>query len=99
MELTPVNSSSIAAVAYDEATQTLRIRFTSLAEYEYANVPKEVFETLMHVEGKGSYWASIRERFPFTCVVARPKKEKTDEEAPAKEKPAKAKASPKRTPI
>ena len=57
MKMSPVESSHIKAVGYDEATNTLAIEF-SQATYEYYNVPKIVYDELMNALSKGSYIAT-----------------------------------------
>jgi len=55
------DSSSIAAAAYDERTQTLRITFKSEhphhdgGTYDYSNVPPEVVAELLEAESLGRF--------------------------------------------
>ncbi|MGD1842320.1 MAG: KTSC domain-containing protein [Thermonemataceae bacterium] len=56
MKRTPVNSTMVASLGYDEATQTLEVEFVSNAEiYQYKAVPKEVFLDLLSAPSKGKY--------------------------------------------
>lgn len=56
--MTPVKSSNIAAVGYDDATNTLRIRFSNGSEWDYVSVPKSIYESLLHAKSVGSYFAA-----------------------------------------
>jgi hypothetical protein len=46
MEYLSVSSSTINAVGYDEASNTLGVRFHNGTEYHYFGVPHELFEGL-----------------------------------------------------
>lgn len=56
------DSSNIAAVRYDDDTQTLQVDFKNGgATYEYANVPKDVAEGFESAPSAGKYFhANIR---------------------------------------
>jgi len=56
MEYVSVSSSNIAAVGYDDETNTLGVRFLNGSEYQYANVPKEVYEGLLSAASVGGYF-------------------------------------------
>ena len=56
MEMKAVSSSHISAVGYEPDSQTLRIRFTSGKEYDYANVPKNIYEGMMSAASVGKYF-------------------------------------------
>ena len=45
MEYTPVSSSTVSAVGYDETSNTLGVRFNNGSEYHYFGVPQDVFES------------------------------------------------------
>ena len=55
MKRYPVNSSNIASVGYDPATQTLEIEFHDGRVYQYFDVPQSVYEALMRAESAGKY--------------------------------------------
>jgi len=55
MEYVPVSSSNVAAVAYDDATNTLGVRFLNGTEYHYSGVPRDVYEGLLNASSVGSY--------------------------------------------
>lgn len=63
-DLTPVESSLLKAVKYDEAAKVLTVQMVEGEVYEYADVPKNVFDELMSADSKGSYFVSnIKEKF------------------------------------
>ncbi|WP_312253169.1 KTSC domain-containing protein [Stenotrophomonas sp.] len=57
MNREPVASSNIAAIGYDEPSQTLEVEFTGGAIYQYYNVPLPIFEQLMQSSSKGQFLA------------------------------------------
>ena len=69
MKRTSVNSSSIASIGYDEAVSLLEIEFKKGTVYQYANVPKSLFDALMKATSKGRFFdQNIREKFRTTKV-------------------------------
>lgn len=67
MEMTPVISSNIQAVGYDQEKKQLHVQFNGGAVYIYAEVPKEVFDELMAAESKGKFINSqIKGKFAAT---------------------------------
>lgn len=68
MERSPVSSSTVVSVGYDEATETLEIEFKS-GVYQYYNVPKVIYENFMQAESKGQFHnLHIKNAFPFSRV-------------------------------
>lgn len=64
LDRTPVESTDLASVGYDERRHVLEIEFRSGGIYRYAEVPKETFSGLMASESKGRYFAAhIRNHF------------------------------------
>lgn len=55
MEMTNVDSSNVAAVGYDEDSQTLQVEFNNGATYQYFDVPIGVFEGLRDAASVGQY--------------------------------------------
>jgi KTSC domain len=55
MDRTPVQSSTIASVGYEEETSTLEVGFNNGTIYQYFGVPKHIYEGLMNASSKGSY--------------------------------------------
>lgn len=54
-EMTYVDSSNIEAIGYDDDAQELHVRFLSGASYIYHDVPRQIFDDLMHAASKGSF--------------------------------------------
>jgi hypothetical protein len=57
--LTPVQSSMLLAVGYDEAAEELEAVFASGAVWRYRGVPKKVFRDLLASDSKGSFMRSM----------------------------------------
>lgn len=71
-----IESSQIAAIGYDPATQTLAIQFKSgtRAVYHYANVTPEDWEAFRAAESHGSHFYKhikpFPEKYPYTRIEA-----------------------------
>ena len=66
MNVTAVESTTLAMVAYDDARELLRLQFRSRAIYQYFGVPAAVHAALLRAPSKGSYFNRvIRGRFPY----------------------------------
>lgn len=60
--LTPVKSSNIAAIGYQDGT--LAVQFSSGAVYHYDGVPPNVFAEMQAAESVGRYFsANIRSQY------------------------------------
>jgi hypothetical protein len=71
VEWIPVNSSNLAAVAYQEDLKLLLVEFKGGQVYNYAQVSKDVYEGLMSAKSQGSYFASnIKNFYPCEKVNA-----------------------------
>lgn len=69
MNVTAVESTTLATVAYDEARELLRLEFRSRAIYQYWGVPAIVHEALLCAPSKGGYFnQAIRGRFPYSRI-------------------------------
>ena len=55
MERTPVESSSIASVGYDQVTYELEIEFLNGRTYRYLQVPAAAYRLLMQAPSVGEY--------------------------------------------
>jgi len=51
----PVSSSNITEVGYDEANQTVYVKFLNGSTYAYKGVPEHEFENLRTASSVGSY--------------------------------------------
>jgi hypothetical protein len=66
---TPVASSSLVSVGYDEQHQILEIEFRRTAIYQYARVPKTLYEQLIASSSKGRFFDQrIRDKFSTTKI-------------------------------
>src|ERR1039457_1659316 len=69
MNVTTVESTSLATVAYDDARKLLQLEFCSRAIYQYFGVPGAVHAALLRAPSKGIYFNRvIRGRFPYALV-------------------------------
>lgn len=69
MNVTAVESTTLATVAYDDARELLQLEFCSRAIYQYFGVPAAVYAALLRAPSKGSYFNRvIRGRFPYSVV-------------------------------
>ena len=69
MHRIPVSSPDIAAVGYDEDSETLEIEFSRGEICQFYNVPPAVFDELMKSPAKEQYYhARIAERFPSSRI-------------------------------
>lgn len=67
MDRTPVDSSTIADVGYDEASLTLEVGFHNGTVYQYFDVPQSLFQELMAASSKGAFLSSqIKNHFRYT---------------------------------
>ncbi len=60
-----VNSTAIRLVGYQAETNVLRVVFRSGFGYDYQNVPREVFESLIAAESVGQQFQAIRNTFLY----------------------------------
>ncbi|MFO7190295.1 MAG: KTSC domain-containing protein [Pseudomonadota bacterium] len=61
--MTPVASSNIAAVGYQNGT--LAVQFTNGRLYHYSDVPPEVYAEMLAASSVGKYFASnVRGKYP-----------------------------------
>lgn len=66
MERTPVSSSNIVSIGYDEDDQILEIEFNDGSVYQYPGVPSSEHDGIMSADSKGRYFhANIKNRYPF----------------------------------
>ena len=66
MERTPVSSSDIASIGYDEDSQILEIEFNNGSVYQYSSVPTGEHDGIMNAGSKGKYFhANIKNRYSF----------------------------------
>ena len=69
IQRTPVVSSSLASVGYDEQASVLEIEFRNGGIYRYSGVTKEFFAQFMTANSKGRFFTlKIRGKFSFSKV-------------------------------
>jgi len=69
MKITPVESSTLAAVGYDVSGGLLQLEFRSHEMYRYFAVPAAVHASLLAAASKGGYFnLAIRGRYRFVRV-------------------------------
>lgn len=67
---TPVASSSIASVGYDDAEGFLELAFQSGGVYRYSDVPRDVYEGMLGADSHGRYFHEhVRGRFDYRRVT------------------------------
>ena len=65
MDVIAVESTTLAALAYDDVHGILQLEFRSRAVYRYLGVPRPVYEALLAAPSKGRYFnRAIRGAFP-----------------------------------
>lgn len=69
MNATAVESTTLAAIAYDDVREILQLEFRSRAVYQYFGVAAEVHEALLRAPSKGRYFNRvIRGRYHFAVA-------------------------------
>lgn len=58
MQRTPVSSSNLASVGYDDATATLEVEFHDGSVYQYFDVPAHDAEGIVNASSVGAYLAA-----------------------------------------
>lgn len=68
IELKPVESTFLAQVGYDPATQVLAIQMVNSSDvYYYAEVPQAIYDGLLAADSKGAYYVDrIKGHFEAT---------------------------------
>jgi hypothetical protein len=65
--MTPVNSSTIKSVGFDDATSNLQIEFIHGGHYLYHGVPRLLYHQLTKAPSVGSFFqANIKGKHKFT---------------------------------
>lgn len=58
MDWTPLASSNLSAMRYDESSRLLQIRFHSGRTYDFKDVPADVADGLKQADSAGKYFNS-----------------------------------------
>lgn len=65
----PVNSSNIVSVGYDEKSKTLDVEFYSGTMYRYTDVPPIIHERMVSTDSVGSFFARfVKKAFPYKKI-------------------------------
>lgn len=59
-----VTSSNIAALSFDETSNTMQVKFKNGGVYEYANITKVFFNSLLNAESVGSTFSTLVKKYP-----------------------------------
>jgi hypothetical protein len=71
MDLTPVESSLIAAIGYDEAQKELTIEFKKGGTYTYKSIPHAVYTAMQEAVSAGSFFLrNVKGQYLFTIKEA-----------------------------
>jgi len=66
MIIKPVESTTLAGIAYDMVAKVLYLEFRDKTAYQYFGVPSSVFRDLLSAESKGAYFnRAIRGCFSY----------------------------------
>lgn len=69
MDRTPVSSSNLSSVGYDEKERILEIEFNNGGVYQYYNVPSRIHSELMNASSHGKYFhRNIKEEFRYEQI-------------------------------
>lgn len=69
MNMISVDSTNISSIGYEDSTNTLYIRFNRGALYAYYDVPKHIFQNLLHSSSKGEYHAeNIKNNYRYSRI-------------------------------
>lgn len=66
VEMIPVSSSNVQEIGYDEANQTLYVRFFNNSLYSYQGVPIAEFYELQNASSVGGYLSRNIKKGPYT---------------------------------
>lgn len=74
MEMLPVTSKAIKAVAYDPSTAILAVQFPDDDVYHFSGVEPEIYTNLLQAPSIGAYFnANVRQKYAGTLVPHTPK--------------------------
>jgi hypothetical protein len=68
MEMTPVTSSQVESVGYDEKTKTMQVQFKRGGLYEYSDVTPEIHERLITADSIGKQLRGIVAGLPYAKI-------------------------------
>lgn len=69
VNMTPIVSSNISEVGYDDEQKELFVKFNSGKTYQYYDVLAEVFDDFLQADSHGKYFnANIRNAYAYAQV-------------------------------
>jgi hypothetical protein len=69
MNRTPVSSSNLSSVGYDEDRELLEIEFNGGRVYHFFDVPQKIHEELMNASSHGKYFnRNIEENYQYEQI-------------------------------
>ena len=69
MQPVTVESTLLAAIAYDAPSELLQLAFRDRTIYQYFGVPADVHAEFLRASSKGGYFnLAIRGKFPFALI-------------------------------
>jgi len=69
MDRSPVSSSDLSSVGYNQEDYILEIEFNSGGVYQYHDVPPRIYEGLMNASSHGSYFhREIKENYRYKQI-------------------------------
>ncbi len=66
VEMLAVSSRAVEAIGYDASARRMRVRFTGRREYDFCDVPKDVFLEFLGASSKGDFY-NKRIRGNYSC--------------------------------
>jgi hypothetical protein len=68
MDRTPVTSTALKSVGYDDKARALEVEFAHGGVYRYLDVPRNVYEGLLMAESCGAYYDEHVKKAGFVFV-------------------------------
>jgi len=68
MQRVTVVSSNIASTGYDEENHIVEVEFLNGRVFQYADVPKELYESFMNASSKGKFFYANFRKGMFKCT-------------------------------
>lgn len=66
---TPVESSNVKSIKFDERTRELDVRFKNGAEYVYSGIQPSIGNAMPYAQSKGKFvWQVLRDKYPYKRV-------------------------------
>lgn len=67
MNRTPVTSSNVASIGFDDSSLTLEVEFNDGSVYQYFDVPEALYQEFMNASSKGKFLHdNIRHSFRYS---------------------------------